>query len=88
MACPLFKLKRIRDKWLDTPVSIRKATPHKSIRITWADGNTAVSANFYEKGIQKSQVAVQHGKLKSAQEAEAMKAFWKERLGRLKTILD
>ncbi|CAG0979737.1 hypothetical protein PHYC_01700 [Phycisphaerales bacterium] len=71
--------------------TIRKATPMKSIRITWVDGETNVEAMFYDKSkgaVSKSQVAVQHNKLKTAAAAKRMKAFWGEALDRLRESLE
>ena len=73
-----------RTCWLKEPkLTIRKATPNKSLRITWIDGNTILSVNFYAKGESKSQVTVQHIKLANAREADQMKSYWKEALERL-----
>ena len=78
---------RRRAKWLDEKVTIRKATPSKSLRVTWSDGKTILAIGFYEKPGGKCQVAVQHGKLKDAKEAERMKAYWQKALGRLQAAL-
>ncbi|HYC72964.1 MAG TPA: DUF4287 domain-containing protein [Opitutaceae bacterium] len=78
----------VREKWLPhTPLSVRKATPHKSIRITWGDG-TNLSVNFWPKGPLKCQVVPQHGKLPDAAAAERMKAYWSERLEALQKFLE
>jgi len=77
-----------REHWLPrTPLSIRKATPHKSIRITWGDG-TSVGVNFWPKGSLKCQVVPQHGKLPDAAAAERMKAYWSDRLDALQEYLE
>lgn len=76
---------RRRTKWLKEPkLTVRKATPHKSLRITWSDGASSVEVNFYPKGDEKAQVTVQHSKLKDADAVAEKKAFWGEALGRLK----
>jgi uncharacterized protein YndB with AHSA1/START domain len=81
--------KRRRNRWLkEANLGIRKATPNKSLRITWADGKTSVEALFYSKGKEKSQLTVQHSKLVDAQHAERMKAYWAARLDALKTYLE
>lgn len=92
---PLAKLfaawqdKRRRDRWLkEARLVIRKATPNKSLRITWADGKTSVEALFYSKGKEKSQLTVQHSKLADAKHAERMKAYWVKRLDALKMYLE
>jgi hypothetical protein len=73
----------LREQWLPrTPLTIRKATPHKSIRIRWPD-DTCVSVNFWPKGPLKCQVVPQHSKLPTPEAAEKMKAFWSDKLDRL-----
>jgi uncharacterized protein YndB with AHSA1/START domain len=95
IAAPLSRLfrawedRKIRDKWLEDPgFVIRKATPGKSMRITWVDGKTSVDAGFYMKGDGKSQISVQHGRLGSAREAARLKTYWAEQLGKLKELLE
>jgi hypothetical protein len=94
IAAPLSRLFRawedpkIRDKWLQDPgFVIRKATPGKSMRITWVDG-TSVDAGFYAKGDGKSQISVQHGRLENALEAARLKVYWSAQLGKLKEMLE
>ena len=78
----------LREQWLPrTPLTVRKATPHKSIRILWAD-NTLLSVNFWPKGSLKCQVVPQHAKLPSAEAAEKMKAYWAEKLEALRAVLE
>ena len=73
-----------RDRWLaEGALVVRKATPEKSVRLTWVDGRTSVEAYFYPKGVARSQVTVQHSKLASAGDGERMKAYWREALDRL-----
>jgi uncharacterized protein YndB with AHSA1/START domain len=73
-----------RRHWLmDSGITIRKATPNKSLRITWVDGKTNVEVHFYPKGADKCQVVVQHDKLPSAKAGERMKAYWNTALERL-----
>jgi len=74
-----------RNNWLsDIPIIIHKATPHKSMRITWTDGQKSISVNFYDKGGSKSQVVVQHMKLPDANASEEKKVFWADKLELLK----
>ncbi len=80
---------KTRRRWLrDHALTIRNATPHKSLRITWTDGVTHLDVNFYTKGDAKNLVVVQHGKLPDAKAAATMKAYWSEALGRLKRSLE
>jgi hypothetical protein len=78
--------------WLgqEAVAAITPRTCHldKSARLLWTDGRTTVDALFYEKGADKSQVALQHSKLADADEAAAMKAYWGERLDALKALLE
>ena len=78
----------VRRQWLpDIGLSIRKATPGKSLRIAWQGGVSRVNVLFYRKGADKSQLTVTHERLPDAA-AERMKAYWKERLDELKAVLE
>ena len=90
-----FEDPRMRGRWLTPPdagdLVIRKATPGKSMRLTWIDGATHLSVNFQDKGSAgsaKCQVVVQHTKLKNARDAARQKAYWQDQLGRLKALLE
>jgi len=74
-----------RKTWLAEPITIRKATTPRSLRITWADPVSDVSVNFYGKSEAKSQVTLEHSKLATPEEADRMKLFWKDALNRLAT---
>jgi len=77
-----------RAHWL--PVNsliIRKATPHKSIRILWPDGTT-LSVNFWSKGAIKCQIVPLHEHLASAAAADKMTIFWNDRLEALREYLE
>lgn len=78
----------IRKDWLDEEIVIRKATRDKSARITWSDGATSLSVDFYPKGEGKSQVVVQHLKIPDSEMARDMKEYWAGRLDKLKTMLE
>lgn len=79
---------KIRKKWLPANLTIRKATTNKTLRITWEDGKTSVSASFLPKGSGKCQVVAQHMKLPDAKAAAKMKKFWGEALDRLKQSIE
>lgn len=82
-----FSDKRTRNRWLpDVQLTIRTATPDRSMRITWSDG-TAVNLWFMRKGESKAAVHVQHRKLPSKKAATQMKEYWEERLGSLVEML-
>jgi uncharacterized protein YndB with AHSA1/START domain len=81
-----------RRRWLgkDAGFTVRKATPNKSMRITWPDGrdgSSSVSVNFYAKGPSKSSVQLQHDKLPDAKAAARCKVYWKIALARLAAAL-
>ncbi|HEY9421380.1 MAG TPA: DUF4287 domain-containing protein [Thermoanaerobaculia bacterium] len=76
-----------RRLWLPVAaMTIRKATPDKSLRITWGDGSN-VDVNLYPKGDAKSQVSIEHGKLPGAEAVAESKGYWKQALDRLHTLL-
>jgi hypothetical protein len=78
---------RRRKRWLgDVALRVRKATPEKSLRITWPDG-TDVQVNVVAKTRAKSQVTVQHSRLASKSDAKKIKAYWGERLDALAEAL-
>ncbi len=76
---------KTRVRWLPEKVTVRKATRNKSMRITWPDG-TSVELWFQSKG-GRSQVSVQHTKLKSKVDVDKRKKFWGERLAALNDLL-
>ncbi|HYN25652.1 MAG TPA: DUF4287 domain-containing protein [Pyrinomonadaceae bacterium] len=78
-----------RTSWLpEVGLVVRKATAHKSMRVTWKDGKTSLEINFLPKGDAKSQVVVQHSKLPDAKAAAKMKTFWGKALDRLREVLE
>jgi len=78
---------RLRKRWLSgVKLTIRKATPHKSVRISWEDG-TAVEVGFLPKGAARSAVAVTHRRLSDKADCARRKEFWGERLDALAGLL-
>lgn len=78
-----------RARWLPDPgLVIRKATPEKSLRITWVDGATSVEVNIYPKADGKSVLSVQHDRLADAAAAERMKEYWSGALAQLRVVLE
>ena len=75
-----------RRQWLDVELVVRKASPPKSVRITWTDG-TNVEVWITPKGDARAVVAIAHGKLASQAAAAGAKAFWGERLEALAALL-
>jgi transposase-like protein len=80
---------RERRKWLtDGRMSLRTSQPGRSARFDWGGGSTRVNVGFVAKGRSKATVAVSHERLADADEAEATKAMWKERLSDLKSFIE
>jgi hypothetical protein len=78
---------RLRARWLPgTALTVRTATPEKSMRITWPD-RTSVEVGFLKQGPAKSQVALSHAKLPDRETVARMKAYWGERLDALGQVL-
>ncbi len=59
----------------DLKISVRKATPSKSLRLSAGPGRP-IAVHFWEKGARKSQVQIQHQKLSSVEEADRVRALW------------
>src|SRR6058998_1078041 len=69
-----FSVARTRSRWLTgIRLTVRKATPNKSVRITWADG-TSVEVFLVSKGPEKSTATIQHVKLPTQESATQSKA--------------
>jgi hypothetical protein len=78
---------KLRARWLpDVPITVRTARRDKSMRMTWPDGSS-VEAFFAGKGRDKSQLAIQHRKLKAQTASTEMKAFWADRLAALGDVI-
>ncbi|MFC7646440.1 hypothetical protein ACFQX6_42090 [Streptosporangium lutulentum] len=78
----------LREQWLPGELRVRTATEGRSFRADWQDGSTRIVVGFTVKGDAKAQVALLHEKLPDAETAAQMKAFWRERLAALKTLLE
>jgi uncharacterized protein YndB with AHSA1/START domain len=80
---------RLRRRWLaGARMRARTSVEGRSARFDWLEGGTRVAATFVDQGEAKSQVAVEHELLPNAKAAEKMKAYWRERLGALKELLE
>jgi len=76
-----------RVKWLDDAnITIRKATPNKSLRITWVDGKTSVEVYFYPKK-DRVQISLNHSKIPNQEQAEQFKKYWSTQFEKLKASL-
>lgn len=78
-----------RARWLpDAPLTMRTATPSRSARYDWGDGSSRVNVGFTAKSDTTSTIALSHERLPDPDAAEAMKAWWRERLTALKSLLE
>jgi len=78
---------KTRRRWLtDGTVKVRTATAPKSMRLDWSDGGI-IAVGFVAKGKGKSSVALSHAKLPDQDTANALKAYWSERLDSLGALL-
>jgi hypothetical protein len=79
----------LRARWLPGGgLRERTASKPKSARFDWGDGETRVIVGFTAQGEAKSTLALEHERLADAEEAERMKAFWRERVAALKEVLE
>jgi uncharacterized protein YndB with AHSA1/START domain len=79
----------LRARWLPGGrLHERTATRPRSARFDWGEGETRVHVTFDDRGDGRSTAAVEHSRLPDAEEAERMKAFWRERLAALKSQLE
>jgi hypothetical protein len=79
----------VRAHWLpEADLRLRTASRPRSARFDWGDGDTRVHVTFIAKGEAKSTAALQHERLADAQEAERMKAFWRDGVAALKDTLE
>ena len=82
-----FTVARTRERWLPgVKWTVRTTVADKSIRARWEDG-TSVELYFVPKGPEKSQVAIQHRKLRTKAQAAKAKTYWGERLDGLAKLL-
>jgi hypothetical protein len=66
----------------------RTATRPRSARFDHGDDGTRVAVAFDKKGDDRSTVTLEHSRLPGAEQADRMKALWRERLAALKTELE
>src|ERR1700721_2507919 len=65
---------KLRRRWLPgAKMEITTATPNKSLRAKWDQGQSRLSVNFYPKGAGKAQAAAAHIKLAGSKESERRK---------------
>jgi uncharacterized protein YndB with AHSA1/START domain len=79
----------LRASWLpDGELHERTATKPNSARFDWGDGESRVHVGFEPKGEGKSTAVLRHERLAGTQETERMKTFWRERVAKLKEVLE
>jgi hypothetical protein len=78
----------LRARWLSGDLEVATTVPARTFRAAWEDGSTRIVAGFTAKGAGKAQVALLHEKLPDAATAAKLKAFWRDRLDALKTLLE
>ena len=82
-----FAKPRRRSRWLPgVKLTVRKATPHRSVRITWEDG-TSVEVWLTAKGKEKSSAQVAHRMLPDKESVARAKEYWSGRLDALEQLL-
>ena len=78
-----------RSRWLpEDGLRERTATRPRSARFDWGENGSRVVVFFVAKGDAKSAAAIQHERIEDAEAAERMKAFWRERVGALKALME
>ena len=79
----------LRGRWAPgVELRLRTSTRPRSARFDVGDGPTRLVAGFMAMGDAKSQVGLSHERLPDAAEADRMKPFWRERVVRLKELLE
>ncbi|HTE64672.1 MAG TPA: hypothetical protein VK736_00235 [Candidatus Binatia bacterium] len=79
----------LRERWLPGAVmQERTSQAGRSARFDWDDGASRVNVTFNALDDAKGQVAVEHDHLPDGLAAAQRKAYWRERLGALKTLLE
>ena len=66
----------------------RTASRPRSARFDWGEDGSRVNVFFDAKGERKAVVSLWHERLRDAEDAERMKAHWRERLAALKASLE
>lgn len=79
----------LRRRWLpDAAFTLRTHRPGKSLTADWDDGTSRISVYLTAKGPARTTVGVGHHRLPDADAVAAYKEYWRERLARLKTLLE
>jgi hypothetical protein len=79
----------LRNRWLPGVALRERTSQHpRSVRFDWEDGETRLAVTFAASGDNRTQVAVQHERLPDVRSAGEMKAYWRERLAALSSVLE
>lgn len=79
---------KVRQRWLPgAKIEITTATAGKSLRAKW-DTDSRLSVYFNVRGAGKTQLAVDHMKLKSSKDVAKMKSYWTSALDRMQRMLE
>jgi len=78
----------LRARWHQGPEwNVSKVTKDKTIRASFGDGSR-LDVYFQPKGKDRSQVSVQHSRIRSETKAKAHKSFWGKRLDELRALFE
>jgi hypothetical protein len=77
----------VRSRWLDGVLEISSTKAHRTVNGRWEGGPERVTIAFTAKGEDKTQVALGHLRLPTAEAAVAAKVAWEQRLRRLAELL-
>jgi hypothetical protein len=79
----------LRAAWLEGDrLDVTSSRPERSLRGRWGDAEGRIDVGFAERGDRKSKVALNHGRLRTAEDAARFKSYWTDRLARLKAWLE
>lgn len=78
-----------RSRWLPgVHLTERTSVPGRSARFDWDDNASRLNVSVTTSAGGKSQVAVEHARLRDEKSTTRMKEFWRSRLGSLKALLE
>lgn len=78
---------RLREKWLEAAITIRKAFATSLLKCSWTDGQPTLDVHFRAVGGRETEVEIEHRKLPTRREALRMKGFWSRALEKLEVTL-
>ena len=77
-----------RRAWLPgADLTISSSTPSKTLHIRWGDGTSRVEVRLTPRDEGRTQVAVQHTRLKQVDQIESMRAYWQAALEALQSLV-